>query len=68
MTRSGFLIAFTASTTGVHGKRGGTGLGLSIVKAAVEAHGGTVSLADDPSGGSIFRAVFSFSDLPNIHS
>lgn len=49
-------------------EKGGTGLGLSIVKAAVEAHGGTVSLEDAPAGGSVFRAVFSFSDLPNTHS
>jgi signal transduction histidine kinase len=32
----------------------GTGLGLYIVKGLVQAHGGTVELADDPSGGARF--------------
>lgn len=32
-------------------KATGTGLGLSIVKATVEAHGGTMDLANRPSGG-----------------
>jgi two-component system sensor histidine kinase KdpD len=35
----------------------GTGLGLSIVKGIVEAHGGTVSAANQPGGGTIITLV-----------
>lgn len=34
---------------------GGTGLGLAIVRGLVEAHAGTISLEDRPSGGTSFR-------------
>lgn len=37
---------------------GGTGLGLSITKAAVEAHGGLITIHDNPAGGALFRVVF----------
>ncbi len=37
------------------GKIGGTGLGLYIVRTIVEAHGGTVSYSDAPTGGARFR-------------
>lgn len=38
-------------------KEGGTGLGLSIVRNIVEKHGGTVTLAGGPDGGTVARVV-----------
>jgi signal transduction histidine kinase len=37
----------------------GFGLGLSVVKAVIEAHGGHVSVTNDPAGGAVFTV-----DLP----
>lgn len=41
---------------------GGTGLGLSIVKNAVQLHGGTITVSNNPHGGLCFKIVLN-SDL-----
>jgi signal transduction histidine kinase len=33
-----------------HGKKGGTGLGLAMTKAAIDAHGGDISITTGPEG------------------
>lgn len=38
---------------------GGAGLGLATVKAIVEKHGGQISVADNPDGGSVFTVILS---------
>jgi signal transduction histidine kinase len=47
---------FRASNAVRHGTKG-TGLGLAITNAIVEAHGGHVSAAPAPAGGSVFTVV-----------
>ena len=36
----------------------GAGLGLSIVRAIVQRHHGSISVADNPGGGAVFRLAF----------
>jgi len=38
--------------------KGGTGLGLSITRAALEAHGGSIAILNNPGGGTLFRITF----------
>jgi signal transduction histidine kinase len=39
----------------------GAGLGLSIVRAIVKGHRGSISVADNPGGGTVFRLAFPLS-------
>jgi two-component system, LuxR family, sensor kinase FixL len=36
-------------------KRSGMGVGLSISRTIIESHGGEISVAPNPDGGTIFR-------------
>ncbi|HSH93804.1 MAG TPA: ATP-binding protein, partial [Roseimicrobium sp.] len=45
---------FDKFTRGNNAPAGGSGLGLAIVRGFVEAHGGTVTAANRPSGGALF--------------
>ncbi|SDH82732.1 MULTISPECIES: sensor histidine kinase [Bradyrhizobium] len=45
---------------------GSAGLGLSIVQRIVEAHGGTITVSDNPGGGAIFTIQLELSDDPGI--
>ena len=40
-------------------KHDGTGLGLALVRQTIEAHHGTISVADTPGGGATFSVVLS---------
>lgn len=54
MSPSDLALAFEPFFRGERSRSrstGGVGLGLSIVKSAVEAHGGTVTLKNQPGGG-----------------
>lgn len=47
---------------------GGTGLGLAITRAAIEAHGGSITLEDGPQGGAVFRIVFTTNHQETPHN
>jgi signal transduction histidine kinase len=40
-------------------KQDGTGLGLALVRQTIEAHHGTISIAETPGGGATFAVVLS---------
>ena len=44
----------------------GSGIGLSLVKKFVEMHGGSVSVADNPGGGSVFIFYLPVHDVPSM--
>ena len=43
---------------------GGSGLGLTITKGLVEAHGGSISAANQPGGGAVFTIQLPQNELP----
>jgi len=47
-------------------RTGGTGLGLAICKRIVEEHGGTISIADAPGGGTVFHVTLPREVAPSI--
>jgi len=49
-----FEMFYTANTM-VSDSRRGLGLGLALCKSIITAHGGTISVSDNPPSGSIFR-------------
>ncbi len=49
------VAVFEPFRRGTRARGHGAGLGLATVRAAVEAHGGSVSADDRPGGGTIFR-------------
>jgi signal transduction histidine kinase len=46
---------FFRATTAIEGQIPGTGPGLAIPKAIAGAHGGTITVADAPGRGTVFR-------------
>lgn len=43
---------------------GGVGLGLALVHEIVKAHDGSISIKDNPSGGTVLRLSFDFRRFP----
>jgi two-component system, OmpR family, sensor histidine kinase TctE len=44
-------------------KTAGAGLGLAIVRETMKAHGGEVTVSDNPGGGALFTLVFAPTDI-----
>ncbi len=52
--KGSFAAIFDKFHRGVHPEIGGVGLGLSICRGILEAHGGTIEVANRESGGAVF--------------
>jgi two-component system sensor histidine kinase/response regulator len=59
--KSGMFEKFGSVEAQRGGNRKGVGLGLYLVKLVAEGHGGEVSVADRPGGGSVFRLTLGLS-------
>jgi two-component system sensor histidine kinase RpfC len=59
--------AFEQVDTGPTRRYGGTGLGTTIAKTLTQLLGGTISLEDNPGGGSVFRVEIPFAEVNSIH-
>jgi PAS domain S-box-containing protein len=46
-------------------KEGGMGLGLALARSIAEAHGGSITAANHPEGGAVFRLVFPANGHPS---
>ncbi len=49
---------------GRHAPPGGSGIGLTVVRQLVEAHGGTVTAANQPGGGAVFMVRLPLPQIP----
>ena len=56
---------FRAPRAGAHA-RPGVGLGLAICRGLVEAHGGTITAANRPGGGAVFRFTLPRTGTPPV--
>jgi two-component system, OmpR family, sensor histidine kinase BaeS len=45
-------------------RAGGSGIGLTVVRELVQAHGGTVTAANQPGGGAVFTVKIPLADAP----
>ena len=54
---------FRGATVAPDGRRG-VGLGLAICQAIVDAHGGTITVANKPTGGAVFTLTLSNTETP----